>query len=171
MMLCEYVKNHVLHLYTMHKTLPDINNTGEVFVQQEKCLPGIFINPHTAAHTWVKELVSGLGRKLSTALSAALGCSSALFWLMVVSVLPGTERNSLGHTRAMTLPKMTIVFWPLKQRISSGLFYWTKWSFSASFPEAHVGPMFFITKDFSTDSEKSCFKLRIMKSAWHTHYY
>lgn len=84
-------------------------------MQQEKCLPGIFIILHCSIAS-INELISGLDRELSTALAAPLGT-------FLAHGGQEHERNSLWHTGAMTLQKMTIIFWPLKQQLRSGLFY------------------------------------------------
>lgn len=63
------------------------------------------------------------GQRTEHSLTAPFGCSSALFWLMTVSTLPAAQEEQFGAQGGMTLLKMTIIFWPLKQRISSGIFY------------------------------------------------
>lgn len=73
-------------------------------MQQEKCLPGIFIILHCSTAS-INELISGLDRELSTALAVPLGCSLALFWLVVVSAFPGTREELFGAQRGYDPPK------------------------------------------------------------------
>lgn len=149
------VKNHVLHLYTAHKTLVRVRLcTSGVYLycRAAKCVSQMYSCNYTLQHIY--EYVSWQqGRTWGWALAFPLPLAVPWHvfgsWQSVLS--REHQRHSLGNKMALDpsnhdhrLLRSSCGIWPQKQRMNSSLFYLTRCRFSASFTDACIGLLFFV---------------------------
>lgn len=123
-----------------------------LYCKAAKCVSKTYSYTYTLQHVY--EYMSwqqGWTDAWALALLLPLVASQHFFgsWQLVLS--QEHQRHSLGNKVAhdpskhdQPVLRSSCGIWPQKQSMSSGFFYLTRWCFSTSFTDAHVGLVFFM---------------------------